>query len=203
MEDREGEEAGEPGTAPEAAMVPGRATVLVVEGMGLAEVGVGVVVEAAVVEVDKEVVAGPVMDLVADLGVAMVAAEAVVAAVAAVAAEVGVGRDTDPVRARVMAPVLGTEVLEEVVEAAVGEEVEEGETGRDLVTDLVLGLDLAAVVADTLEGSRIPRCLLLYLVSSKASHKSSYTQSCSSYKYGYNTCVKVKGLMQYNKVLFG
>ena len=186
MEDREGEEAGEPGTAPEAAMVPGRATVLVVEGMGLAEVGVGVVVEVAVVEVDKEVVAGPVMDLVADLdtGVAMVAAEAVVAAVAAVAAEVGVGRDTDPVRARVMAPVLGTEVLEEVVEAAVGEEVEEGETGRDLVTDLVLGLDLGVVVADTLEGSRIPRCLLLYLVSSKASHKSSYTQSCSSYKSG-------------------
>ena len=181
MEDREGEEAGEPGTAPEAAMVPGRATVLVVEGMGLAEVGVGVVVEVAVVEVDKEVVAGPVMDLVADLVVAMVAAEAVVAAVAA---EVGVGRDTDPVRARVMAPVPGTEVLEEVVEAAVGEEVEEGETGRDLVTDLVLGLDLGVVVADTLEGSRIPRCLLLYLVSSKASHKSSYTQSCSSYKCG-------------------
>ena len=175
MEDREGEEAGEPGTAPEAAMVPGRATVLVVEGMGLAEVGVGVVVEVAVVEADKEVVAGPVMDLVADLGVAMVAAEAVVAAVAAVAAEVGVGRDTDPVRARVMAPVPGTEVLEEVVEAAEGEEVEEVETGRDLVTDLVLGLDLAAVVANTLEGSRIPRCLLLGLVSSKASHKSSYT----------------------------
>ena len=119
-EDREGEEAGEPGTAPEAGMVPDLATVLVVEGMDLAELGL--VVEVAAVEVAKEVAAGPVMDLVADLdtGVAMEVtgvAEVVVAAAVVEEEELtGAARDTGPVMALVMVTkVLGAVVAEEVV----------------------------------------------------------------------------------------
>ena len=153
-EDREGEEAGEPGTAPEAATVPDLATVLVVGGMDLVEVGV--VVEGAAVEVAKEVVAGPVMDLVADLdtGVAMEVtgvAEVVVAAAAVEEEEVtGAARDTGP--APVMALVLVTEVLGAV--AVVAEEVVEGEAGPGLATDQVMGQDLAAEAGDTIEESR-------------------------------------------------
>ena len=165
-EDREGEEAGEPGTAPEAAMVPDLATVLVVEGMDLAEVGV--VVEGAAVEVAKEVVAGPVMDLVADLdtGVAMEVtgvAEVVVAAAAVEEEEVtGAARDTGP--APVMALVLVTEVLGAVaVGAVVAEEVVEGEAGPGLATDQVMGQDLAAEAGDTIEESRWGAATILYL----------------------------------------
>ena len=156
-EDREGEEAGEPGTAPEAATVPDLATVLVVGGMDLVEVGV--VVEGAAVEVAKEVVAGPVMDLVADLdtGVAMEVtgvAEVVVAAAAVEEEEVtGAARDTGP--APVMALVLVTEVLGAVaVGAVVAEEVVEGEAGPGLATDQVMGQDLAAEAGDTIEEIR-------------------------------------------------